>query len=90
MLVTICQGTPGRAFFFGLDEEPAKAEAAKAAGPLWFRKMDVNGDGDVSRREWLGSDDDFQRIDTDGDGLIDAAEAAKADEWFRKQLQTRK
>lgn len=90
LVITICQGTPGRAFFFGFDEEPAKEEPAKSAGPLWFRKMDVNGDGDVSRREWLGSDDDFRRIDSDGDGLIDAAEAAKADEWFRKQLQTRK
>src|SRR5262249_34851126 len=28
---------------------PAKAPK----GPLWFRKMDRNGDGDISLREWL-------------------------------------
>jgi Ca2+-binding EF-hand superfamily protein len=52
-------------------------------GPLWFRKMDVNGDGDVSLREFLGSIEDFRRIDTDGDGLISVEEAEKADAWFR-------
>ena len=45
------------------------------AGPMWFQKMDRNQDGDVSRREFLGTDADFRRIDVDGDGLIDAKEA---------------
>ncbi|HEV3235798.1 MAG TPA: hypothetical protein VGZ25_02350, partial [Gemmataceae bacterium] len=54
-------------------------------GPVWFRKMDRNGDGDVSRREFLGSDEDFRRIDADGDGLISLEEAEKADEWYRKR-----
>jgi Ca2+-binding EF-hand superfamily protein len=52
-------------------------------GPLWFRKMDINGDGDVSEREFLGSREDFRRIDTDGDGLISVEEAEKADAWMR-------
>jgi Ca2+-binding EF-hand superfamily protein len=56
------------------------------AGPLWFRKMDRNGDGDVSPREFLGTAEDFKRIDTNGDGLIDAEEATRADTWFRKKL----
>jgi Ca2+-binding EF-hand superfamily protein len=61
------------------------APAPKAAGPLWFRLMDRNGDGDVSRREFPGSDELFQKIDTDGDGLISAEEATRADALVRKE-----
>ena len=60
--------------------------ATKPAGPAWFRKMDRNGDGDVSPREFLGTPEDFKRIDADGDGLIDAREAERADAWFGKKL----
>jgi Ca2+-binding EF-hand superfamily protein len=54
-------------------------------GPLWFRKMDRNGDGFVSRRELPGSDELFNKIDTDGDGLISVEEAIRADALVRKQ-----
>jgi Ca2+-binding EF-hand superfamily protein len=54
------------------------------AGPLWFRKMDSNGDGEISLREWLGSKEDFRRIDTNGDGVISLEEAERADAQFRK------
>jgi hypothetical protein len=47
--------------------------------------MDRNGDGDLSLREFMGTAEDFRRIDTDGDGLIDAAEAERADLWFRQR-----
>lgn len=57
----------------------------RARGPLWFRKMDRNGDGDVSPREFLGTAEQFRRIDCDGDGLIDADEAARADQGARKK-----
>lgn len=46
-------------------------------GPAWFQRMDRNGDGDVSAREFLGRPEDFQRLDADADGLIDAAEAER-------------
>jgi Ca2+-binding EF-hand superfamily protein len=58
-------------------------------GPLWFRKMDRNRDGDVSRKEWLFSDELFRQIDTDGDGLISVEEAEKADALFRRQAEKR-
>lgn len=48
------------------------------AGPDWFRKMDRNRDGDVSRREFLGPVEVFKKLDADGDGLITAAEAEAA------------
>jgi hypothetical protein len=46
--------------------------------------MDRNRDGDVSRREWLGSEELFRQIDTDGDGLISAEEADRFDARYRK------
>ena len=86
--VTLSAGPPGRGrIFFGGEEDLKPVVKERTAGPLWFRKADVNGDGDVSRREWLGTEEDFRRIDTDGDGLISLEEAIKADEWFRKKLQ---
>jgi Ca2+-binding EF-hand superfamily protein len=56
----------------------ASRVAAGAAGPEWFQKMDRNYDGDVSRREFLGTRDQFNRLDRDKDGLIDAEEARAA------------
>src|SRR5205823_501092 len=56
--------------FMGSAPQPQRKE-----GPLWFRKMDRNRDGDVSRREFLGTDEQFRQIDKDGDGLISAREA---------------
>jgi hypothetical protein len=40
--------------------------------------MDRNHDGDVSRREFLGPRDQFDRLDRDKDGLIDPDEARAA------------
>jgi Ca2+-binding EF-hand superfamily protein len=58
-------------------------------GPEWFRKMDRNGDGDVSRREFLGTEEQFRAIDTDGDGLISVEEAEAYDRKMRQRTNPR-
>jgi Ca2+-binding EF-hand superfamily protein len=54
-----------------------------SAGLIWFRKMDRNGDGDVSRAEFLGSKEDFDMLDTNQDGLISLEEASAFEEKAR-------
>ena len=38
--------------------------------------MDYNGDGDISRREFLGTPRQFEELDTDQDGFLTAEEVA--------------
>jgi Ca2+-binding EF-hand superfamily protein len=38
--------------------------------PAWFSHADLNGDGDVSRREFLGSTQQFDRLDGNRDGYL--------------------
>lgn len=44
-------------------------------GPEWFSRMDRNDDGDLSRKEFPGTDQQFTELDKDGDGLISIEEA---------------
>ena len=57
--------------------QPMAAPITRGAvdAPDWFLRMDRNGDGDVSAREFAGPPALFKRIDTDGDGLISPEEA---------------
>ena len=58
---------------------PAMVQAAPpVAGPPWFVRMDSNGDGDISPREFLGDAAKFAGLDADADGFIDLAEATAA------------
>lgn len=47
-----------------------------ATGPVWFQRMDVNQDGDISRREFVGPREHFDRLDANSDDFIDDVEAA--------------
>ena len=59
------------------------AAPRKVAGPLWMQMMDRNGDGDISRLEFLGTRAEFDRIDTDKDGIVSTAEAEAYDKLKR-------
>lgn len=48
-------------------------------GPDWFKRMDRNGDNDISRNEFPGRAEQFQALDVDGDDLISAREALDFD-----------
>jgi Ca2+-binding EF-hand superfamily protein len=63
---------------------PARRTVEK--GPEWFRRMDLNRDGDVSRSEWLGTREEFDKIDTDHDGLISLEEA----EAYHKKMTAKR
>jgi|GEM_PF-1564986 len=43
-----------------------------------FEQDDVNGDGEVSRSEFSGPADHFDRLDLDGDGAIQESEAQQS------------
>jgi Ca2+-binding EF-hand superfamily protein len=76
-------GGPNYTFAQPFAARPMPASAG-ARGPVWFRKMDRNGDGDLSPREFLGPPAEFRRLDTDGDGLISVEEAERADAALRR------
>jgi Ca2+-binding EF-hand superfamily protein len=69
---------------------PQAAPEPLGVGPLWFRKMDRNHDGDVSPNEFLGTPEEFERLDTDGDGLISVEEAERADARLRQAKQEKR
>jgi Ca2+-binding EF-hand superfamily protein len=71
-------------FIFGQPAGALLRPPLPARGPLWFRKMDRNGDGDLSPSEFLGPPAEFERLDLDKDGLISVEEAERADALLRR------
>ena len=49
-----------------------------SAAPDWFTEMDKNKDRDLSRKEFPGTDEQFQQLDLDSDQLISPSEAEQA------------
>jgi Ca2+-binding EF-hand superfamily protein len=56
----------------------SQSPAPRDGTPEWFTRMDRNGDGDVTLREFLGGRAKFEELDTNHDGFLEAGEAAAA------------
>ncbi|MFP6675801.1 MAG: hypothetical protein VB878_12040 [Pirellulaceae bacterium] len=70
MLLGIVRGDPqsdDNSFQQGLVAPPSRP---KSELPDWFLGMDRNDDLDLSRREFLGDDQQFAELDRNGDGFI--------------------
>lgn len=48
---------------------------AFSASPVWFGRLDRNGDSELTRREFPGTIAAFQKLDRNSDGVVDTAEA---------------
>lgn len=57
------------------------AGGPSSAHPYWFRRMDWDVDGRVSRLEFWGTDREFAGIDSDHDAAISPREACAACRW---------
>lgn len=62
-----------------LREVNPNSESTVIVGPDWFKRMDRNGDNDISRNEFPGRAEHFQALDADNDELISAREALDFD-----------
>ncbi len=56
------------------DRAVESRQPSNADVPAWFRGMDLNRDGDISRREFPGSNAVFQQLDRNGDGFLERSE----------------
>jgi len=56
---------------------PTSTSTPATPAPDWFARMDRNQDGDLTRSEFPGTQEQFTKLDADGDGLMSAAEAGQ-------------
>jgi hypothetical protein len=77
MIVAFVRGEAANEQSFYVPASPPASAASGLAPPEWFTHADLNSDGEISRREFLGSTDQFSQVDLSRDGYIDAAEAGE-------------
>ncbi len=78
MLVVISRGQPPTESALPPATISAAALTTGSDAPRWFQQMDANGDGEISRREFLGTTAQFELLDENRDGFVTAQEAISA------------
>jgi Ca2+-binding EF-hand superfamily protein len=80
MIVAFMRSEPGNASSFYVPEDAATPRYTATDKPNWFAQADFNSDGDISRREFLGSLEQFNKLDVNHDSFISPDEAPAVDE----------
>jgi len=86
-LIEMQQDLRSAVYLFGADVKMAGYDPTGAAGATFEIadqaeikfQMDRNGDGDVTLKEFLGDEDDFNQLDENNDGFIEPKEAKSAE-----------
>lgn len=78
MTVTFGAGTSG--YRYAVPGAVQQQTRPTVDAPDWFQRMDRNGDGDVTLKEFPGTKADFEKLDTNKDGFVEPAEAKAAAE----------
>lgn len=75
-----------------LQAVPALAEEGqKGRGGHMFAQKDTNGDGVISKDEFLkGAEDRFGKMDKDGDGKVTKEEAKEARAHMKEKMKERR
>ena len=68
------------------NERRSRSTGVDMTLPDWFRNMDRNSDSQLSRAEFIGTDEQFNQFDTNKDGFLSPDEARSADAEFRIQV----
>ena len=68
----------GRRFSQPRSRTGARPAATNNDAPQWFTRMDRNGDGDITFKEFLGDKQAFDKLDANHDGFIEPKEAKAA------------
>ncbi len=71
--------------------EKGEGHHHKKHGKHMFEKRDANGDGNVSKEEWMAaSEERFAGIDSDGSGAISQEEWTAAHERMRERWKQKR